>query len=149
MSDLRYFRARNGLLLSTADEHSIQAYIRDGWTEFRATPLDAIVIDPADLPEVTPDGDEITVGQVSVWGREDPADVERVARDFLAAARYLREHQPLDPQVQALVDDLDTIDGDTTADLAAALIARGWTKGGRRYARGETGRIEQVEEGPR
>lgn len=77
-----------------------------------------IVIDRADLPEVTVDSD----GDVSVRGEAtrnpsaDPAGVESLAYALLAIAAHLREHPPVDAkQVAAIRRALSAETGEPTA----------------------------------
>jgi hypothetical protein len=86
--------------------------IRENAVEVQVAPLDAIVIRREDLPEVKVDEDG-DVGVGGYWRSRDtdPGHVEASARALLAIARYLREHPPVDPeverQVKALTDALE------------------------------------------
>jgi hypothetical protein len=77
----------------------------EGWTEVQVVPLDAIVIERADLPKVT----DVTVeddGALIDGDLYDLVTVEQHTRSalvHLTRAEYLREHPPVDEaQVAAL-----------------------------------------------
>jgi len=74
----------------------------------RIVPADAIVIDRAELPEVT-DWDGVPGGIGVGYHHYSPTYSEKFARDavleYLAIAEYLAAHPPVDEaQVEALVD---------------------------------------------
>ncbi len=105
------------------------------YQEVQVAPLDAIVIDRADLPEVEPRGDgdpeRFTIDGEPYWRHaniDSPDEIDRDVRRRLAWALFLREHPPEDPQVVEMKRDL-AAHGPLPGGLAEFLVEAGWRKG--------------------
>jgi hypothetical protein len=107
-----------------------------GWTEVQVVPLDAIVIERAEQPSMSPEQAEsilanVTAGIAGAFPRDAQiAALKLNALHRLVAAEYLREHPPVDEaQVQELSAVLReaTVRGDFD-HYARQLIRAGWSK---------------------
>jgi hypothetical protein len=112
---------------------SISYYEQDPrWTEVKLAPLDAIVIDRAEVPGTIEGGGYVAAALVVRGLDADPAQVRRVGLANLAIAEYLDAPPPVDEaQVQAVKEALlaarvtgSRYDEAVTAD-ARRLVQRG------------------------
>ncbi len=100
----------------------------------KVVPDDAVVIERGDLPSVLADWErDLLAGPGAVSGpRRTYDEIWREVLSLVAEAEYVRTHPPVDEaQVAAMDADLDQIIGDVghnSPELAARLIAQGWTK---------------------
>jgi hypothetical protein len=147
---LRYFLRPDGVIFTPPERHNYERHGMAGFTEVRVVPLDSVVIDRSELPEVEHDVDGTFARVADRQGTFGPpvrmpsnptehtADAiyaQGLAR--LAIAAYLREHPPVDEaQVKALADDIrdatneERLVADVDREIARHLIAQGWTNGG-------------------
>ncbi len=100
------------------------------------TELNVIVIDKAELPEVTRDGDHIRIDGRIAWpvnlAHKHAAEIKQDALDGLALAAYLEANPPIDlAQVavfnQALIEvEMDHSDGPVPFKVATDLVKAGY-----------------------
>jgi hypothetical protein len=100
----------------------------------KVVPVDAIVIEVADLPPVTHDPRTGRLGVDTMWAAptEDPEMYVQAALRRIALARCLREHSAVDEDqvaaVAAVLGDFSIFDTDGTRNdliLARSLVKRG------------------------
>ncbi|WP_454044398.1 hypothetical protein [Cellulosimicrobium sp. Marseille-Q8652] len=149
----RYFLGRDGGLPTPVpdDEPGNRAEIlahSSFYTEVQVVPLDAIVIDGT-LPKVVVSEnrggrdhgnlivrlDDDSLGPFSEFDPtlEDPDDLRRRARAFLAAANHLEQHPPVDEEqvatIRAILNEIPTGQGSRDR-IARLLVERGARVGG-------------------
>jgi hypothetical protein len=119
----RYFQDATGHVYTSSNP---QAVVPPGWTEVQVAPLDAIVIRREELPEV-----EVKDGWATANGGEDPYSARLDANpgwpwhygiNALAVSLYLREHPPVDPEVERQAEALwkAAVDVGTDMDIRQA-----------------------------
>lgn len=140
MSEYRYFEYNDGSgdVFMVSSERAAKDYAsRPGdFTEVKVVPLDAIVIDRADLPEVKAEGHRYIVKGLEGRTFDDGQDHARLARGHLAVLE-LERAQMDSAQVKALAGAFYNATGFVPADETLEDIAR------RLYAEGA--RMPEVE----
>jgi hypothetical protein len=101
-----------------------------GWTEVQVVPLDAIVIERADLPAVTVGRLGLSVGgDEGGWdANADPEQWHANALQALALREYIREHPPVVPDVEVLAREVQLLGGFSYGEsksIAQRLLATG------------------------
>lgn len=129
MSEYRHFLHEAGRVESYANPAD-RYYPPDEYTEVQVVPLDAIVIDRADLPKVAVDDDTIGAGSSSMGMDGNPLERgERYLLGMAAMVAFLREHPPVqvdEREVERLADALRETDNHPSWKATArALMGRG------------------------
>ncbi|BDZ40787.1 hypothetical protein GCM10025865_00860 [Paraoerskovia sediminicola] len=126
MSESRYFQYENGCVVTPRSSDVADSHVSaPGWTEVQVVPLDAIVIQRDELPEVKRRSTHVTTSTGCSWPISTEAEtVYGRALEHLAVAAYLSENPPVDEaQVKALNA---LIVNAVTLGLASVDAARGF-----------------------
>lgn len=125
----RYFQTPSGYVHADESEAEVGTSLDLGYTEVQVVPLDAIVVHGV-LPEVkVREAGYVTdtkgIVTAPLDGRVAPEALVENALAYLALAKYLREHPPIDEeQVQAIADLLDSDAGEDAISDSNRTVAR-------------------------